>query len=196
MHFATFDLQRVGEDGVNWCANILETRKSLPAELKAEQFGSRPTIFTLDVLERHFPKFWRYQGSQFEPEFVIFFEPPSLDPRIVNQVALFSFTSRPDTILGDWLAEKSLLWQAEDHSANPDGAKGPPLFRKIVIPSEMKWEIRDKLDQALINERVLFPGLDGLSTWLKRWYSHKNPLATPTDPRPELIPASERHGIS
>ena len=47
----------------------------------------------------------------------------------------------------------------------------PELFRKIIIPAHLKREIRDKLDQANINERMLFPGLDGLSQWLTRYYS-------------------------
>ena len=31
----------------------------------------------------------------------------------------------------------------------------PQLYRRIIIPKELKWEIRDKLDQANITERVI-----------------------------------------
>jgi hypothetical protein len=42
------------------------------------------------------------------------------------------------------------------------------LLRKIIIPADLKWKIWDELDQANITTRVLLPGLDGLSRWLKR----------------------------
>ena len=44
----------------------------------------------------------------------------------------------------------------------------PDVYRRVVIPAAMKWEIRDTLDQANINEPVLHGGLDGLSRWLAR----------------------------
>jgi hypothetical protein len=71
----------------------------------------------------------------------------------VNQYALFSLLSSPTAHLHDWLAER------------------PGLARRIVIPAELKWEVRDKLDQANVTERVLFPGLDGIARWLTRHYS-------------------------
>ena len=82
----------------------------------------------------------------------MFLEPPSLNERIVNQYALFSLMSRAEARLDAWLEQR------------------PHLVRKVVVPAELKWEVRDKLDQANVTERVLFPGLDGLSRWLKRYY--------------------------
>jgi hypothetical protein len=85
-------------------------------------------------------------------EFVLFVEPPSFDERIVNQCALFSLRSPANASLGAW---------AESN---------PELVQAIVVPAELEWEIRDKLDPANVNERVLFPGLEGLTGWLKRYY--------------------------
>jgi hypothetical protein len=85
-------------------------------------------------------------------DFVAFFEPPSLDDRIVNQYAVFSVMSNSKALLDDWL---------RGH---------PSVYRKIIIPASLKWEIRDKLDKSNINERI-FPGMDGLASWLRRYYS-------------------------
>jgi hypothetical protein len=85
--------------------------------------------------------------------FVAFFEPPSLDERIINQYALFSLVSDPQVRLDEWLAEH------------------PDVYRRIIMPKELKLEVRDRLDNSNITERVLYPGLDGLTRWLNRYYS-------------------------
>ena len=41
---------------------------------------------------------------------------------------------------------------------------------KYVIKKEMRWRIRDMLDQLNISERIVYPGLDGLSRWIGRHY--------------------------
>ena len=73
---------------------------------------------------------------------------------------MFSFLNRPDIVFNEWLELAC--------------ARQPGLARKLIIPAAMKWELRDKLDQMNMTERVLMPGLDGLSAWLKRWYSPKS----------------------
>lgn len=49
------------------------------------------------------------------------------------------------------------------------------MYIKNSYPSTFKTRIRDKLDQANINERMIYRGLEGISPWLKRYYSNLNP---------------------
>lgn len=154
MHFATENLEGYEVDGVIWCVDFVKTNSLLPAKLKKALEEEGSNLFTVQMLSEAagtLPEFDRLAREVF----VIFFEPPSLDDNIVNQFALFSMMSGPAARLDLWLAEH------------------PELFRRIIIPASLKWEVRDKLDQANITERVLFPGLDGLSRWLKRHYSPK-----------------------
>jgi len=151
LHFLTASLGRYDVDGAIWCVDFAKSSRRLPGRLAdvLEQEGAN--TFTAEMLSRvapSLPEFDALGGA----EFVVFFEPPSLDDRIVNQSALFSLMPSPDAQLDRWL---------EAH---------PELLRRIVVPAELKWEARDKLDQANITERVLFPGLDGLSRWLARYY--------------------------
>jgi FRG domain len=155
MHFATEDVDQYDHDGVIWCVDYVKTNHLLPGKLKAILKKEGSNVFSVEMLSvaaKTLEAFEKLHAA----DFVVFFEPPSLDDRIVNQYALFSMMSNPSAELDQWLRDNS------------------GLYRRIIIPHELKWEIRDKLDQANITERVLFPGLDGLSRWLKRHYSPRN----------------------
>lgn len=152
LHFATVDLAKMNRDGAVWCVDFVKTNELLSEALSQGLESEQADTFTAEMLHARAPSLPEFDALSREP-FLVFFEPPSLDARIVNQYSLFSVMSNPRTQLDRWL---------ERH---------PAVYRKIILPAGLKWEIRDKLDQANINERLLFPGLDGLCSWLKRQYS-------------------------
>jgi hypothetical protein len=150
LHFATEDPAEYERDGVVWCVDFVRANQLLPDRLRAILDEEGCDTFTADMLGA-FSSLREFDALAREP-FLLFIEPPALDARILNQAALFSLMPGAAASLPDWL---------RDH---------PDLARAIVVPAELKWEVRDKLDQANINERTLFPGLDGLSRSLGRYY--------------------------
>jgi hypothetical protein len=155
LHFATIDFKRFDVDGVVWRVDYGKIHSLLPPALNRVADEEGVEVFTAEMLDRVASTLPKLDEMGKRSPFLLFLEPPSLDDRIVNQYALFSLMSSPTVNLGSWLAER------------------PEVYRRIVIPAGLKWEVRDKLDQANITERVLFPGLDGLSRWLKRYYTPK-----------------------
>ncbi|RME66810.1 MAG: FRG domain-containing protein [Verrucomicrobia bacterium] len=154
LHFATANIERFDTDAVVWVANYVEAHRLLPGALRDRLEREGANVFTVEMISEVVPTLEEF-GALSPENIVLFFEPPSIDDRIVNQFAFFSVASDPTAVLDEWLGSH------------------PDLSRRIIIPAELKWEIRDKLDQANITERVLFPGLDGLSRWLERHYSPK-----------------------
>jgi len=152
LHFATADPLWYDRDAVIWCVNYGDAHGLLPEQLQNALDDEQADVFTAEMLDRVADSLTKLDELDPENPFVLFLEPPSLDDRIVNQFALFSSMSNPTVHLHDWL---------RDHAG---------LSQRLVIPAELKWEVRDKLDQANVTERVLFPGLDGLSRWLRRYY--------------------------
>ena len=45
---------------------------------------------------------------------------------------------------------------------------------KYVISKDLRWDLRDMLDQINMNERLIYPGLDGIAKWLARHYYVKS----------------------
>ncbi|WP_461102621.1 FRG domain-containing protein [Spirosoma koreense] len=150
LHFVTAHAHYYNRDGIIWCLDYKKVHQQLPDSLGNTLKAEGADVFTVEMLSS-IASLREFDALTADP-FALFFEPPSIDDRIVNQYALFSVISNPTVSLKDWLAHH------------------PDVYRKIHVAKELKWEIRDKLDQANINERVLFPGLDGLSHWLRRQY--------------------------
>ena len=180
LHFMTQRVDLFHLDGAVWCVDYARAHASLPESLGVALEAEQADVFTAEMLDgagaaslaqlaemetarpagegttdgaRAGSGEPRTTGADAEGAFVLFIEPPSLDQRIINQFALFSLMSRPVGRLDAWL------------SRNLD------VYQRLIVPAELKWEVRDKLDQANITERVLFPGLDGLSRWLTRYYT-------------------------
>jgi FRG domain len=154
LHFVTQNMARYDRDGVVWCVDYTRAHELLPQPLRSALVQEGADVFTTELLGSAAPAL-----ADLEGELVLFVEPPSFDARIVNQYALFSVVSPAETELDEWLAAH------------------PELTRRVVVPAELKWEVRDKLDQANVTERVLFPGLDGLSRWLARYYTPRRRIS-------------------
>jgi hypothetical protein len=153
LHFATSSITSFDRDGVVLAIDYVRAAEHLPPRLREILDDEGANSFTTEMVERAAGSLRELDALAEGDDFCLFLEPPSLDARIVNQYALFSLLSSAGTQLHDWLATR------------------PELVRRIVVPAELKWEVRDKLDQANVTERVLFPGLDGIALWLARHYS-------------------------
>jgi len=175
LYFATIYAQYDSQDGVIVCINPTLCSEYIPLNMRDEKRNFN--VFSAEQLEMrircsdHFVlsalKGVNLQVSSTRPvaimdlehlsndPFVVFLEPPSLDERIINQCALFSILSKPDMLMDDWIA------------------RYPQVCRRIVIPAKMKSEIRDKLDHSNMNEKVMFPGVDGIAQFLGRYYTFR-----------------------
>lgn len=102
----------------------------------------------LDQLEKDLEKY----DSDMSGKAMVLIEPPSIDQRIINQYSYFSIIPLQMDDIEEYLNSETT------HTT------------KYIIDKTLKWRIRDMLDQMNINERVTYPGLDGLTQWIKRHY--------------------------
>jgi hypothetical protein len=150
-HFATATSPQ--HEAVLWAVDCEAVNAELPYELRESLEAEGALVFTTELLAEHAPTLSSLEALGEGEAFALFFEPPSLDDRIVNQSAVLSMISDPTRHMDDWLEAHPHAWHA---------------WR---IPPAAKAEIRERLDQGNVTERVLMPGLDGLAAWLRRYYA-------------------------
>jgi hypothetical protein len=105
--------------------------------------------------ERPFTPWTLFAAGQRGRQFACMLEPPSLDARIVAQAATFTLCSEKRVTFDQFLERHGL---------------GSTLT-KFVIPAREAGRLRDQLDLVSVDERRLFPDLDGVADHLRRYYS-------------------------
>jgi hypothetical protein len=159
LHFATASWP--DDDAVLLAVDCEAAHRGLPGVLRSTLDREGALIFTTELLAEQAPDLERFDQLADAEPFIAFFEPPSLDERIVNQSALLSAISDPTCHMEEWLEAHPDAWSA------------------WTIPVAVKAQVREYLDQAGITERLLLPGLDGLAAWLRRYYSPDGAIGRP-----------------
>jgi FRG domain len=175
-HFATATSPE--EEAIIWGVNCEAAHDELPADLRAALRAEGALVFTTELLASHAPTLEALERLEEGDPFVLFFEPPSLDDRIINQSAVLSGISDPRHHMDEWM---------DDH---------PDAWRAWKIPPDAKSEIRERLDQGNVTERVLLPGLDGLAAWLRRYYAPGRGTREPAEGGATMAPATPASGTS
>lgn len=154
LHFSTAeeDLDRMTEhDSVVWRMDIHELHDRLPDKYQKIMKKYRSTVFSVDMLSEACGSPEEYDRDM-KDENMLVVEPPSVDRRIISQYSFFSVVPTEMNDIVGFLNENT------------------QKTARYVIAKELRWEIRDFLDHQNITERLVYPGLDGISEWLGRHY--------------------------
>ena len=127
-----------------------------------EHFGLPPVAFLVQDLdamlqERGIQRLRQLLEGEVPPEarFVCMLDPPALDDRIIAQAATFTFSTDKEHSFDEILRQEGLS----------------DALTRYIIPAKRVAYIRDQLDLCAIDERKLFPDLDGVAAQMRRYYS-------------------------
>lgn len=154
LHFAMSEdslEQMEDHDCVVWRMDIKELHSLLPEKYQQIMREYQAEVFSVDMLSRAAESLSRYDLDMGNRSMVVI-EPPSFSDRIVNQYSFFSVVPMDLGSVEEFL---------DRNTANTV---------KYVIDRHLRWRVRDMLDQLNMSERIVFPGLDGLSRWIARHY--------------------------
>lgn len=151
-HFATLG-GPPGRDRIVWSLDWRSVHRKM---------GLDSVVFLIQDLDaelarRGISSAWDFLG---EPEpirepFVCLFEPPALTDRLAVQSGAFTVCSSKRRTLDQIL----------------DALQLGDSLTQFVIPAGQVEYVRDQLDLCTVDERRLFPGLDGIAAELRRYYA-------------------------
>ena len=154
LHFAMTEenlAEMDAHDCIVWRIDMNEQINHLPEKYRLAVGREQTTLFSVEMLNRLAPSLEQYDEDMADRSMIII-EPPSTNNRIIMQ---YSFFAVIPTGMEDIEAFLNV------HTKNTV---------KYIIDRNLRWRVRDMLDSLNISERLLYPGLDGLSKWIARHY--------------------------
>lgn len=136
---------------VVWRIDAKELNTKLPEKYRHSLDEKHTFIFSANHLASIVDDIAQYDKDMNGAAFVTV-EPPSIDQRIVNQYSFFTILPSGITDLVSYLEKNT------EHTV------------KYIIDKSLRWDLRDILDQLNMNERIIYPGIDGIAKWLARHY--------------------------
>ena len=154
LHFANTEdnLELLSErNSAIWRIDARELNERLPEKYKEALSQKRTFIFSTKHLADVVNDIDEYDNDMGDKS-IVTVEPPSIDQRIVNQYSFFTVIPKGIKNIEAYLNDNT------DHTV------------KYVIDKSLRWDLRDILDQLNMNERMIYPGKDGIARWLARHY--------------------------
>ena len=154
LHFAMTEdnLEEMdAHDCVVWRIDMNEQIDHLPEKYRLAIGREQSTLFSVEMLTKITDSLYQYDEDMGDRSMVII-EPPSTNDRIIMQYSFFAVIPMSMTDIEAFL---------NDHTKHTV---------KYVIDRQLRWRVRDMLDSLNISERLLYPGLEGLSKWIARHY--------------------------
>ena len=134
-----------------WRIDMNEQINHLPEKYRLAVGREQTTMFSVEMLTKITDNLYQYDEDMGDRSMVII-EPPSTNDRIINQYSFFSIVPMEMEDIEGFLDRRT------EHTV------------KYIIDRHMRWRVRDMLDQLNMSERIIYPGLDGLSKWIARHY--------------------------
>ena len=154
LHFAMTesDYTQMGKhDAAVWKIDIPDLKEHLPDEYRKVLDNANSSVYTMDQLDQVTGGSLSKYDSDMGDSGMVILEPPSMDQRVANQYSFFS-------VVPSGMKDADSFLEKTDNTV------------KYVISKDIRWHLRDALDQMNINERMIYPGLDGVARVEGRHY--------------------------
>jgi hypothetical protein len=139
-------------DCMVWRINMSELVGKLPQNYRDVVNRKHSTIYTVDMLKDLTGNSLQKYDADMGDSAMVIIEPPSINQRIINQYSFFAVVPMGISDIEQFL---------DEHTKDTV---------KFVINKDLRWRVRDMLDALNMSERIVYPGLEGLSKWIARRY--------------------------